>query len=175
MHQSDTDDYRPIEVGPSQATTLRTVRLASGIMHGRIGRPMEVRCVGQYFACALRQVPHVRRKLAGHQQGVVPEIRKNGARGQGCRTCPANSEYRDCQKTNSASECQRSRTVFQLTAIDCPKLKFLRPMLHLGLEPRQNRTMHLTDARFGEIQRQTDLLHRHFLVVIQHHDEALGP
>src|SRR3989442_1594079 len=46
-------------------------------------------------------------------------------------------------------------------------LKFLLAIRHLRLEPRQNRAVHLADARLAQIQRRPDLLHGHFLKVVE--------
>ena len=45
---------------------------------------------------------------------------------------------------------------------------------HLRLEAGDDRRVHLADARFGEIERGADFLHRHFFVVVQDEDEPLG-
>lgn len=68
-----------------------------------------------------------------------------------------------------------ARCVLDEVRIDFLRSKFLGAMLHLRLEPQQNRTVHLADARFGKIERHADLLHRHLFVVVQHDNEPLRP
>src|SRR6266545_2029967 len=46
------------------------------------------------------------------------------------------------------------------------------PFGQLLLEAGHNARVHLADARFGEIQRGADLLHRHVFVVVEDDDEA---
>src|SRR5438552_6603842 len=53
-------------------------------------------------------------------------------------------------------------------------LQFLLPIRHLRLEPREDARMHLADARFGQVERRADLLHRHLLEVVEDDDEPLG-
>ena len=52
-------------------------------------------------------------------------------------------------------------------------LQLPRSILHLRLEPGENRAVHLADAGFREVERRADLLHRHLLVVVEDDDETL--
>ena len=54
-------------------------------------------------------------------------------------------------------------------------LELLLTMLHLGLESGQDRRVHLADPALGEVQRETDLLHGHLLVVVEDDDEPFRP
>lgn len=47
-------------------------------------------------------------------------------------------------------------------------------VLHLCLESGEDRRVHLTDAALRQIERNADLLHRHFLVVVEDDDQPLG-
>jgi len=53
--------------------------------------------------------------------------------------------------------------------------KLLPAQLKLLLEPTQDRRMHLRDATLGQIERQADLLHGQFFIVVQNQDEPFGP
>src|SRR5262245_28707424 len=55
------------------------------------------------------------------------------------------------------------------------RLELAGAVLHLGLQAGEDGAVHLADARFGEIERGADFLHRHALVVVQDDDQSLGP
>src|SRR5688572_16508596 len=54
-------------------------------------------------------------------------------------------------------------------------LEFLPAVGHLGLEAGEDAAVHLTDPALAQVQRRTDLLHRHLLEVIEDDNEPLGP
>ena len=43
----------------------------------------------------------------------------------------------------------------------------------MALETLDNCAVHLADAAFGQVERGADFFHRHLLVVVEDHDEAL--